>query len=193
MRYTRGMKYFFMIVVLLMSTFAARASDVLYYSGTARLIHLPSGAESHQKLVVVKTLDPSKKMISEIACFVGRDGQVNVQPVYMKVLDERTLQISDEENGQSRFLSGTGEVFGEAWKWNLLKFDMQITVPQFPGANSRVIDINTITDAGVLVARKQIYSANGQLIQLYEGEFSPVSLDELDRAADELGCPSGWH
>ncbi len=170
------------IAIVIFSTYQVEAAEktIRWYEGMARIIDLTTGIQRTDPLLVQKTIDPNTGYIIEIACFQGTDKKVRLFPVYMKVNGNK-LVISNN-SGEPKFLSGTGEVFGENWNWSYLKFSMEV-------GPVRIEDANFVVP-GKLIARKQIFIKNTNTpVQLWDVEMTELHQDQFLQSSERMGCP----
>lgn len=176
------MKLSFFATAIIFLSFSVDASDkkVLNYEGTARIISLTTGDEQTQKLLLKKTSDPQLGYLIETACIEESQAQPRLSSVYMRV-NGKSLSISDSM-GESKYLSGTGEVSGEDWNWNFLKFSMTAGPVQ-------IEDVNFVIP-GKLIARKQIFLIpSGLPVQLWETEMTEISEEKFQSIYKAMNCP----
>lgn len=164
-----------------------------HYLGSARVINLITGAQSSQKVLLTKTLDPLRSAASEISCYQPEGKSAALSKVYMSI-QGNSLTIADAEDvTKPDALTGTGTLYGEPWNWNYLKFSMNFIGQGF---KVRVEDVNFhVKDR--LIARKQLFSIPngspadfaGTPIQLWEGEVTAVNLETYQNAWQAMACP----
>lgn len=76
---------------------AQEALVTQYYYASARCLVLASGQSSPEEVLLVRTLDPARGMITEIACLRDPGRPTFVSPIFMKVIGNE-IRISDTED-----------------------------------------------------------------------------------------------
>lgn len=173
--------------ILILFPLLSQAEDkILYYYGIANLTDLQSGRTSNEKILLKKSLLPSKNLIVEVACTQEPGQPAQISPVYMVVTGNR-LVISDSEDLKSKKLTGTGQVTGSSWAWEYLYFSMKF---ETPGGTVGIEDWN-FSVGKKLLARKQIFFRDNPLpIQLWDVETTEITHAEHERVFAEMGCPT---
>lgn len=167
-------------ILAVTSNVYAAASKTLWYEGVASITDLGTGNVKQQRLVLAKTLDADSGFLVEIACVEEDTSSTRLSAVYMKV-DGHKLSISDSK-GAPKYLSGTGEVMGEDWNWNYLKFSMN--------AGPVVIEDANFVVPGKLIARKQIFmKSTGLPVQLWETEMKEIPESQFQTLSRSMNCP----
>ena len=159
-------------ILLVLVPFLTYAEDkVLYYYGMANLTNLQNGKFSSERLLLTKSMLPSKNMIIEVACTKAEGKPAQISPVYMDVTGDRLL-ISDSEDMKSKKLTGTGEVVGTSWAWEYLYFSMKF---ETPGGSVGIKDWNFVV-GDKLIARKQIFFRDNPIpIQLWDVDTTSIT------------------
>lgn len=162
--------------------------ETLYYHGEGRIVSLLDGSVKKEPFLLIKRTEPERNLLSEIACMLKEDGNSVLSPVYMRVdVEKGTLLISNSEDfNEQAYLSGTGIVSGQPWKWNVLRFSMEVKSPR---GTVKVVDSNWIVGKS-LIARKEILAPNGMPVQLWEAEAQEISQAEYASKAAEAHCPN---
>jgi hypothetical protein len=162
--------------------------EALYYHGEGRIISLLDGTVKKEPFLLIKRTEPEKNLLSEIACVLKEDGNSILSPVYMRVdVEKGTLLISSAEDfNEQAYLSGTGTVAGQPWKWNVLRFAMDVKSLR---GTVKVVDSNWVVGKS-LIARKEILAPNGMPVQLWEVEAQEISQAEYASKATEAHCPN---
>ena len=163
---------------------------ILYYYAYARMTFVasgygpPAGTVVPEEVLLVKTLDPQNSMLSEIACLRDTGRPSYLSPIYMKVTGNK-LQIADTADvTHPNKVTGVGAVSGPAWNWNYLKFSMNYLPYSAP-----VEDVNVVTPTQ-LIGRKQLFSSDGTLFELYDLEMDQITEDQYQAHFTSMGCPT---
>lgn len=163
----------------------ARGADTssrqdLFYYGDDRVLDLFSGRTAKHKIILEKILDPQAGMITETACFQEKGKPAILSPTYMRVSGS-SVTISDTLSAdQPGKLTGVGSLYGSAWDWNFLKFSMDYS-------GVRIEDVNFVVK-DKLIARKQVFLADGTPIQLWEVEMTAIKAEDYKRRYKSMGC-----
>lgn len=163
---------------------AQSAPIVQYYYAQAKLINVDSGRTLPEEVLLARTLDPEHNMITEVACLRDPGRPAFLSPIYMRVTGTH-LQIADTPDVRHpKTITGTGTVAGPPWHWTYLKFSMVYLPFAAP-----VEDVNFVTPTQ-LIGRKQIFSAAGTPVQLYELDMDLITKARYETRRAQLGCPS---
>lgn len=158
----------------------APASRKLFYSGEARVFNLYTGQTATQAILLEKILDPQAGLITELACYQEKGKPPQLSAVYMLVSGS-SVTVSDvlapDKPGK---LTGTGQLSGPAWNWNFLELSMNLNGVSIKDVNFAVKD--------KLIARKQIFLANGRPIQLWEAELTSLAPEDYKSKYKAMGC-----
>jgi hypothetical protein len=178
--------------------------QIVYYAPEARKLFLATvpgfkaGITATEKVLMVKTLDRQNGRFKEVACILDGKQPAYISPVYMKVEGSRISAISDTPDFEKpNKLTGMGSLSGKDWDWNFLSFSMNYQTCPSPQCSSRVADVNFVVRGqrsdGVtfeqLIARKQLFLADGSPFELYDVEMDKISLDRGKVLYGEMGCP----
>lgn len=125
-------------------------------------------------------MDSQIRHFIDVAYLQESNSKPRLSAVYMKVSGDK-LDISDTLEG-SKYLSGIGEIVGEDWDWNYLKFHMN-------AGPIRIEDVNFVVP-GKLFASKQIFlKATGIPIQKWEVEIEEFFKEKFHAASKAMNCP----
>lgn len=180
------------IAILLIAAPAALASQralaqatpvTQYYYATARRVVLATGQSSPEEVLLTRTLDPARGMITEIACLRDPGRPTFVSPIFMKVAGNQ-IRIADTADVEHpKMVSGTGVLVGAPWHWTYLKMSMT-----YLPSGATIEDANYITPTG-LIGRKSIVSTSGSPVQLYELDMELIPRAQYDERGAAMGCP----
>lgn len=148
---------FLVIPFMVLLAYPAWAAPVekMYYVGEAKLSS-PSGQSfGSQAFLLEKTHDPDHNLIVERAIVVKPDQSVDEFTMNLQVQGD-SFTIKDSKDT----ISGTGTLFGPAWRWTYFK----ATYKSINGA--QIEDENYMTDPEILMARKKI-SGPDTKVQMY--------------------------
>jgi hypothetical protein len=150
------MRNYWLTVVLLASLATAPCKGAVekgYFLGEAKLTSESGKPMGSQVLLVERTQDPDKNLISERAIVVKADGSAGQYTMNMTV-DGDSFNLKDAANTTT----GTGKLFGPPWRWTYFK-------GTFQSSNGvRIEDENFVSDPSVGVARKKIIGTGREVI-----------------------------
>ena len=124
--------------------FAAQV-EKLYYVAEFKLSGPSGNVYSSQVILLEKTLDPDNSVFVERAIQVKPDGKAEEF-----IMNHRVTGNTFTLNDPKGMVTGSGTLFGPAWKWTYFKATYQAT------NGAHIDDENFMTDPTVLVARKRI-------------------------------------
>jgi hypothetical protein len=154
----------------------------IYYSGTANILNLMTGAQSTEAVIMDRIVDEATSTIAELACVQDPGKPAEASPVYMRV-EGAVLKIADTADvDHPHSLAGTGTVAGQAWAWNHLTFSMN-------GFGAHIDDYNYLV-ANMIVGRKQISLPDGTPLELYDINMSEMTATAYQTAFAAMACPS---
>lgn len=136
----------------------AAEPEKTYYVGEVKLSDRNGKPMGSQALLLEKIHDPDNSTIIERALIVQADGKVEERTATMKVKDDNSFTLTDDD----KFVEGGGQLFGPAWKWTYFK-------ATFKAKNGAIIDDeNFMTDPSAATARKKIMGPDGRVIMYME-------------------------
>jgi len=141
------------IFLLLMPAWVPAAPpEKSYYAGEIKLSSPVGKPLGSQVIMLEKTQDQEKSVITERAVVVHQGGKVEEFTARLAVKDDNTFTLTDDSKG----LEGRGTLFGPAWKWTYFK-------ATFKTKEGIVIeDENFFADDSVGTARKKLIMPDGQ-------------------------------
>jgi hypothetical protein len=161
-----------------------------YYYGHIRITRIPKGVLTQQEVLLLKTMDPANQSFAEIACRKNHQTDpalepvATIEPVYMKVSGLR-FEIYDRPDFRSDKLSGSGTLEGTPWNWEHLTFSMLYSDGPL---RAKIEDANFVTE-DQLIARKQLFLADGTPFQVWDGELKSISEKQFDEKLESMKCP----
>ena len=160
--------------------------SVVYYFGEPQMTNLLSGETTSQKVLLQRVTDPAMGYILEdgYAEDLGST-QCRHVPVYIVLAKNGAVTLTDVIDGSAKpSFQGTGQVMGDAWSWNYLKFSMTLS-----SNGMRIEDSNFLFPDQTLVARKQFFHAESATpFMLYDGSYFKIDKDQYEKLFLQMGC-----
>ena len=155
-----------MLVVAVLLSQAAQAGEVqkFYYLGDSKISSASGEARGSSVLLLEKTHDPDKGVITERAIEVKADRSVSEYIMTLKVTGS-SFTITDSKET----IHGSGTLFGPAWQWTYFKATFQSE------NGARIEDENFMADPSVGCARKRIYAPDGKLLMVMDVTLKAVT------------------
>src|SRR5215510_5604352 len=151
-------------VILPQAVCFAAEVEKWYYVGEAKLSEASGKVYGSQVILLEKTLDPDNSVFVERAIVVKPDGNPEEFTMIHKV-SGNTFTLTDTKGT----MSGSGTLFGAAWKWTYFKGTFEST------NRVRIEDENFLTDPSVIVARKKISAPDGKVIGFMDGTAKSIT------------------
>ena len=127
--------------------------ETRHYLGEVKLSGPDGRSYGSQVILLEKTHDPDKAVITERAITIKPDGKALEYTVRLKV-DGDKFTVSDDSNS----VEGGGSLSGPPWKWTYMK-------GTFTAKNGVTIeDENFLADPSVLTARKTLTGKDGKVM-----------------------------
>jgi hypothetical protein len=144
----------------------APAADrqVWHYLGEVKITSATGRPMPSQVILLEKTHDPEKNLITERAITVKPDGSADEHTVTMTVHDNDFTLVDGAHS-----VTGAGKLFGPAWAWTYFRATFKATngVP--------IEDENFLADPSVGVARKKIIGPDGKVIMYMDVTLKAVT------------------
>jgi hypothetical protein len=143
---------------------SAAAPEKLFYVGEVKLSASDGKPMGSQVILLEKTHDRDRSMITERAIVVKPGGNAEEQTMLLTVKDGKfTLTDADKS------VEGTGTLFGPAWKWTYFK-------GRFNHKSGIIIeDENFMPDESVITARKRVSGPDGRVIMYMDMSLKSVT------------------
>ena len=156
---------------------AGQAGEVqkFYYLGDSKISSATGEARGSGVLLLEKTHDPDKGVITERAIEVKADRSVSEYIVTLKVSGS-SFTITDNKGT----IHGSGTLFGPAWQWTYFKAAFQSE------NGARIEDENFMADPSVGCARKRIYAPDGKLVMVMDVTLKAVTPQTFEVLAAAL-------
>jgi hypothetical protein len=154
------MRQLIVICGIVLCPFAALAAppEKMYFLGEMKMSGADGKSMGSAVIMVEKTQDRDKSLITERAIIVRADGKVEDQTVTLTVKDDNSFLLVDT----AKTVEGTGQFFGPAWKWTYFK-------GTFKHVSGVVIDDeNFMADETIITARKKITAPGGKVVMYME-------------------------
>jgi hypothetical protein len=134
------------VVVLVPASARAETPVKLYYVGEAKVSSAEGKPMGSQVYLLEKTLDRDKSMITERAVLVRADGTAEEWTMRFAVKEDNTFALTED----SKRVTGSGKLFGPAWKWTYFKATYKST------NGVMVEDENFLADESFGTARQKL-------------------------------------
>ena len=155
-----------LLPVLAFTSTQATATDrqVWHYLGEVKISSASGQPMPSQVILLVKTHDPDKGVITERAITVKPDGSADDHTVTMTLKDNDFTLVDDAHS-----VTGSGKLFGPAWAWTYFK-------ATFKATNGVTIeDENFLADPSAAVARKKIIAPDGKVIMYMDVTLKTIT------------------
>src|SRR3954454_13924955 len=145
----------FLLLPVLALTSAANAAErqVWHYLGEVKITSASAEPVPSQVILLEKTHDPERSLITERAITVKPDGSADDPTVTMTVKENDFTLVDDAHS-----VTGAGKLFGPAWAWTYFRATFKAT----NGVN--IEDENFLADPTAAVARKKIIAPDVKVI-----------------------------
>jgi hypothetical protein len=156
--------------------------EKLYYVGEAKLSDSTGQVYGSQAILLEKVLDPDNNLFVERAIVVKPGGDAEEFTMNHKVTGN-SFTLNDTKGT----VTGSGTLFGPAWKWTYFKATYQST------NGARIDDENYMADPNVLVARKRIAAPDGRVVGFMDitlKSITPQTFTILSSSLLKKGSPS---
>ena len=166
------------LVAVLLTPLAIQAAppEKLYFVGEVKLSAADGKPMGSQVILLEKSHDRDKSVIIERAIVVQPGGKAEEQTMTLTVAADNSFTLADD----AKTVSGTGKLFGPAWKWSYFK-------GTFKHKSGVVIeDENFMTDDSVITARKKVSAPDGKVIMYMEMSLKGITPRTFDILAAGL-------